>query len=313
MAAAAAKPATIRKIVRKAKGEHAHSSAWKVAYADFVTAMMAFFLMLWLIGVAGEETLEGIAEYFSDARLNIMPAAGGLASGDDPGTSGTLLIQGAPMALVATDPGRPTVTEGGPTEEGAAGTPDAIDGWGGALADPLADEAGLSPEERAAREAARFAQVEAAIARAVAEIPGLGLLKENLAIDQTPEGLRVQIVDRDRVAMFPLGSAVMHSHTRMLLSVVAAAIAPTPNRLSIRGHTDSLPFAPGAAYDNWRLSSDRALATRVALLDGGVRPERVAEVVGRADAEPLEPARPLDPINRRISIVLQRVATAPAG
>jgi len=306
--AVAAKPVTIRKIVRKGKGEHAHSAAWKVAYADFVTAMMAFFLMLWLIGVAGEETLEGIAQYFSDARINIMPAAGGLVSGESPGTSGTRMIQGSPMALVASDPGRPTVTEGAAGEEGAAGSPDAIDGWGGAQADPVLPQDGLSPEEKAAREYARFEAARQAIMEAIDSSPELGRLKESLAIEQTPEGLRIQILDRDRVAMFPLGSAGMFPHTRAILAVVAKAIASLPNRLSIRGHTDALPYAMTSTYDNWRLSSDRANATRVALVEAGVAATRIAEVIGKADAEPIEPERPLDPRNRRISIVLQAEA-----
>ena len=149
-----------------------------------------------------------------------------------------------------------------------------------------------------------FEQAAASIERALAETPELRRFEHNLAIDQTPEGLRIQIVDRDQSAMFPVGSDQMYPHTRELLGVVARAVAALPNRISVRGHTDALPFAPGAAYDNWRLSSDRANSTRQAMVAAGLGPGRVAEVVGKADAEPIEAADAHDPRNRRISVVL---------
>ena len=125
--------------------------------------------------------------------------------------------------------------------------------------------------------------------------PGLRGLKDSLLIEEAPEGLRVQILDRDQLPMFPVGSDAMYPHTRRLLAVVVEAIADTANRLSLRGHTDSLPFAVGSGRDNWHLSADRANATRVAMIAAGLDPGRVAEVVGRADAEPLVDDRPADP------------------
>jgi chemotaxis protein MotB len=174
-----------------------------------------------------------------------------------------------------------------------------------------------SPEEGAELEAAKatlLAMLEAA--------PELWRIKDSLVIDQTPEGLRIQLIDRDQLAMFPVGSDAMYPHTRRLLEVVVSAVATVPGRLSIRGHTDALPFAPGAGYDNWSLSADRADATRRVMLDAGFDPSRIAEIVGKGDAEPLAPGKADDPRNRRISIVLLRegasnvlsaTSPAPAG
>jgi chemotaxis protein MotB len=136
---------------------------------------------------------------------------------------------------------------------------------------------------------------------------------DSLAFDETVEGLRIHLIDREQVAMFPIGSDVMYPHTRRLLEVVVATVARLQGRLSIRGHTDALPFAPGAAYDNWALSSDRANATRRAMVEAGLQPARIAEVVGKGDAEPLVAEDRTDPRNRRISIVLLRDPPAAAA
>ena len=118
----------------------------------------------------------------------------------------------------------------------------------------------------------------------------------------------MHLLDREQLPMFPVGSDAMYPHTRRLLQTVVEAIAGTPNRISLRGHTDSLPFAAGSGRDNWHLSADRANATRLAMVAARLDPSRVAEVVGRADAEPLVADRPADPRNRRISVVLLRQA-----
>ena len=141
--------------------------------------------------------------------------------------------------------------------------------------------------------------------------PELRAFRDRLAIDLTEEGLRVQLLDGEQLAMFPVGSAVMYPHTQRLLELVVAAVAAVPNRLSIRGHADALPFAPGADYDNWSLSSDRANATRRVMLAAGLEPSRVAEVVGKGDGEPLLPQHADDPRNRQISIVLLRQTASP--
>src|SRR3546814_243353 len=131
--------------------------------------------------------------------------------------------------------------------------------------------------------------------------------------DQTPEGLRIQIVDQERFSMFPNGSAEMYDKTRQLLGLVAQAVAQLPQKLSIAGHTDSTPYVTGAKYDNWELSTDRANASRRALVAAGVAPDRIATVVGKAETDPLFPEESASPRNRRISIVLLREAPLAPG
>jgi chemotaxis protein MotB len=177
--------------------------------------------------------------------------------------------------------------------------------------DPLAIDATATAEgqeDLAEREEAGFARAQAAILAALQVEPGLRGLKDSLLIDATPEGLRVQLLDRDRLPMFPVGSDAMFPHTRRLLELVVQAIADTGNPVSVRGHTDSLPFAPGSGRDNWHLSADRANATRLAMVSAGLAAGRIVEVVGRADADPLVAGQPADPRNRRISVVLRRMA-----
>lgn len=286
------RPLVVKRVVEGGHGGH-HGGAWKVAYADFVTAMMAFFLLLWLVGSASEDTLKGLSEYFTNATVNVGPPGGlgGILNGLDvsPNTNvatPSSILQGRPTLPSAEADGRePSLAEQAPR-----------------LTPELSDE--LFEAERERRERARFEEAEAEITAALDASEELRRFKEHLAVDQTPEGLRIQILDQEGSAMFPVGSDRMYDHTRGLLDLVARAVAKMPNRLSIRGHTDSLPYAPGASYDNWRLSSDRANATREALAGLGLAAGRVAEVTGRADAEHLFADDPQDARNRRISLVL---------
>jgi chemotaxis protein MotB len=286
------RPLIIKRVTVEAHAGH-HGGAWKVAYADFVTAMMAFFLLLWLISSASEDTLKGLADYFNDAKLN-----DGRPGGQDGFLSGRTI-----MPNVATPP---SVTILEPPIPFQSGSPEAEE------AELLAAQLGITgaisdaafEQERARREQALFDSTKEAITATLAHTPELSRFAENLLIEQTPEGLRIQIVDRENAPMFPIGSDQMYPHTRKLLAVVAQAVADLPHRLSIRGHTDSLPFAPGLHYDNWRLSSDRANATRRALIELGLDTARVADVTGKGDGEPLARDNPADPRNRRLSLVL---------
>jgi chemotaxis protein MotB len=167
--------------------------------------------------------------------------------------------------------------------------------------------------ERERREQAAFDAAKAELLNALSEAPELVSFSDSLIIDQTPEGLRIQIIDREQSAMFASGSAALFPTATRLLELVARSLEGLPNRLSIRGHTDSRPFAPGATYDNWRLSSDRANATREALVAGGIAPVRIANVMGKADSEPLFPEDPMDARNRRISLVMLRETGAALG
>jgi chemotaxis protein MotB len=160
--------------------------------------------------------------------------------------------------------------------------------------------------DMARREEQSFARAEADIRQALQEIPDLRPLAQNLIVDRTPEGLRIQLIDQERNAMFASGSAAPVEATRRLLATVARIVQNLPNPIAITGHTDASPFPRGAQYTNWELSADRANAARRALLDNGMSQARIARVIGRADTEPFIADNPSDPRNRRISIVLLR-------
>jgi chemotaxis protein MotB len=291
------RPIIIRR-APEAKAHGHHGGGWKVAYADFVTAMMAFFLLLWLVGSADKNTLKGLAEFFSDAKVNT----------GRPGGAGGVL-QGYSMTPVPL-PASPTAPFEHVLPPDPLSATDSVAFLGSpeqSEPDQIAYEAGYLVDGKLSEaEAEEFAATEATIRQALASVPDLKDVKDNLVVDHTQEGLRIQLLDLERVAMFPVGSDVMYPHTKRLIEVIVAAIEGVPNRLSIRGHADALPFAPGAAYDNWSLSSDRANATRQMMVRSGLDPQRVAEVVGKGDADPLLPEQVHDPRNRRISIVLLR-------
>ena len=290
----------IIKKVKKGGHDAHHGGAWKVAYADFVTAMMAFFLLMWLLNATSEDQRKGIADYFSPIKgVMTSPSGGaGMMGGQSAATRGSMNSAFAPPSVsVSLSP--PSAEEEGNAE---GGKPED---------DKLAEERGkLTNKELekllAEREQERLNEAEAQLKQAIQDLPELRRVIDNLIIDQTPEGLRIQIVDQERLAMFPLGSAQMYDHTRKLHAVVSEIIARLPNQIAITGHTDATPYARGSSYSNWELSSDRAQASRRALTDGGLAPRRIAQVIGRADQELLMAADPTSPRNRRISIVIMR-------
>jgi chemotaxis protein MotB len=150
----------------------------------------------------------------------------------------------------------------------------------------------------------QFRQAEHQLRQAIQQVPDLKTLAQNLIIDRTPEGMRIQLVDQDRISMFASGSAKMEDYTKKLLDLVAQVVARMPNKISISGHTDSMPYQSDNGYSNWELSADRANAARRELLAAGLSPDRIANVVGKADTDPLLPDDPSSPRNRRLSIVL---------
>ena len=350
-------------IIKKKKGGHGghHGGAWKVAYADFVTAMMAFFLLLWLLNVTTDDQRQGIADYFDPSNIaRSTSGSGGVMGGRTAGSPGQMSSPSSRFSLDQRMPGRPepaedsdniddgdideivdVLTEGfsdglddkavatllsGLTEEQLAEflnglTDDELAGVAGSdaelterLGEALAAAGGLSPEalaEALARqEQEMFDTAERELRQAIQSNPVLHELAESLLIDQTPEGLRIQIVDQDRVSMFPSGSANMFERTRHLMALVAQVVGQMPQPISVSGHTDSTPFRTRISYDNWDLSTDRANASRRAMEMAGLAPDRIALVVGKADTEPLFADEPDSPRNRRISIVLLRQAGA---
>jgi chemotaxis protein MotB len=286
-------PIVIKK-VKKGGGHGHHGGAWKVAYADFVTAMMAFFLLMWLINTTTPEQRRGIADYFAPASVSPSTSGnggvlGGTALGEDgaQGRGSSSVIQRL----------APEARRDNNTQENES--PDASDG-------PQASTDAMA-SAMARREQAEFEAAEQSLRQAMQDMPEIAELSRHIQIDMTPEGLRIQLVDQDGRAMFRPGSAEPNERAVVLLRAVAEIAQQLPNRLSISGHTDSGP-SPAADYTNWDLSADRANAARRILQSSGLADDRIAEVQGRAGTEPLYPDDPFLPGNRRLSIVLLREA-----
>ena len=304
-------PPIIIKRVKKAAHGH-HGGAWKVAYADFVTAMMAFFLLLWLLQATTEEQKLGIADYFAPSSVSRNTSgSGGLMGGRTFTKRGSNPSDQSPVGVMIQLPTNPPDwdNDGDPvesttTEETGAGGAD--EGAPEAAEATEQAEAERIEEMLAKREEAQFAQAEAALREAIETVPELQSLVNNLLIDQTPEGMRIQIVDEDGKSMFPSGSAKMYDHTRKLIGLVVGAVTQLPQQVAIKGHTDAAPFVNEQGYSNWELSTDRANSSRRALLEAGLPAGRIASVIGLADTEHLDEDDPLSPRNRRISIILLR-------
>lgn len=263
-------PVIIIKRIKKVQGHAHHGGAWKIAYADFVTAMMAFFLMMWLLAMTDEAKLRGISDYFENPLR--VQASGGESVGDQ-------------MSVL--DAGG----EDFRFEEGERSRAEHSEATAEAL-------------ERA-REIEELERLKAEIEAAMEMIPSLLKFKGQLLLDLTSNGLRLQILDKENRPMFASGSAELKPESQLLLTEVSNLLANSGKRISISGHTDATPFAGGyAGYSNWELSNDRANAARRALVRGGLDPDKVMRVVGLASTVLLDPEQPNSPTNRRISIVI---------
>ena len=283
-------PIIIKKINKGAHGHH--GGAWKIAYADFVTAMMAFFLLLWLLNSVTQEQLEGISNYFAPVTASQSTSG----SGDILGGK-TISEEGAAQNQTSRD----SVTVDLPPPKAGTGGEESTDTQDGATPDEEAAKEVLKQKEQQQFEDAKE-QLEATIE----SIPQLKQMKESLLIDNTPEGLRIQLIDRNGLSMFPSGGSELYLHTKKLLEVAAEIIKSLPQKISISGHTDSVPFGGGNDYSNWELSSDRANAARRWLKQIGISEERFDRVVGKAATEPLIPENPRLPANRRLAIIMLR-------
>jgi len=304
----------IKKVKKGGHGGH-HGGAWKVAYADFVTAMMAFFLLLWLLNATTEEQKMGISNYFDPTAISraTRSGSGGVLGGTSITVPGALKTASSPPQISTPQVARPQAEQ---TEsiEPDSDDPENIESRLGSRE----DEEGVMSQEvveqlMREREQQQFEEAEAAIREAIEQTPELSEVGESLMIDATPDGLRIQLLDQERIALFPNGSAAMYEQTRQLLSKVAEIVAKLPNDIEVTGHTDSRQFAPGSTYTNWDLSSDRANASRRVLVANGINEARISKVVGKADRDPLVADDPSDPTNRRISIVLKHLATTDAA
>jgi chemotaxis protein MotB len=276
----AQRPIIVKRIKKHAGG--AHGGAWKIAYADFVTAMMAFFLLMWLLGSTAKGDLQGISEYFqTPLKVALM---GGSGSGDS-----SSVIKGGGQDLTRTQ---------GQQKRGEIREEKRVINLKAAEA------------ENARREKVKLSELKEHIEQAIENSPALKQYRNQMLLDLTSEGLRIQVMDEFNRPMFASGSAQVQPYTRDILREIGKALNDVPNTISISGHTDALPYGGGGkGYSNWELSADRANAARRELIAGGLVDDRFRRVVGLSSAVLFDAANPLNPINRRISIIVMNKKT----
>ncbi|MEQ1887997.1 MAG: flagellar motor protein MotB [Alphaproteobacteria bacterium] len=327
-------PNIIIKKIKKIEGGH-HGGAWKVAYADFVTAMMAFFLMLWLLSSTSKEQKEGISEYFSVTMSSSATGGGeGMMGGTSTSTEKSISDGSPSVTMALSAPAPPPASESDTESETppaggtlaaelssaddaapAVGVGEKTAGGGGAhemVTSLNAQRTTATPTEEALnkaianREMKKFELAEKELKQAISDIPELAQLSGQLIIDHTPEGMRIQLVDEADRPMFKEGTAEPYVRTRAIFKEIAKVINKLPNRIAISGHTDASAFQREDGYGNWELSMDRAMFSRRLLQQSGVPDTRFFEVTGKASTEPLFPEDPYISGNRRISMTMMR-------
>jgi chemotaxis protein MotB len=276
------RPIVVKRI-KKGGGGH-HGGAWKIAYADFVTAMMAFFLLMWLLGSTTKGDLQGISDFFRTPLKVAM--SGGSGSGDS-----SSIIQGG---------GKDMTRREGQVKHGDIPADKKT-------YDLKAARAALEHEE-----SMRLQALKSRIEATIEANPMLRKYKNQLLLDITSEGLRIQIVDEKNRPMFALAKAELEPYTRDILDVLGMVLNEVPNKIGLSGHTDSTPYPSDAGYSNWELSADRANASRRELVRGGLGDDKVLRVVGLGSAAHLDRKDPFNPINRRISIIVMNKRTEEA-
>jgi chemotaxis protein MotB len=278
------RPIIVKRVKKAAHGHH--GGAWKIAYADFVTAMMAFFLLMWLLGSTTKAQREGIAEYFK------TPLKVALSGGSGAGDASSVIQGGGPSLTRKT--GQIEKRNDAPVKK-----------------KNLNLEAAKAEALRQEKE--RLEQLKAKLETKIDTNVFLKQFKKQLLIDITSEGLRIQIVDEKNRPMFSSGSAVMQPYAREILAEIAKVLNDVPNTISLSGHTDAVPYSGGErGYSNWELSADRANASRRELVAGGIEEGKILRVVGLASAVPFDKADANNPINRRISIIVMNKQTEEA-
>ena len=262
------RPIVVKKIKKGGHGHH--GGAWKIAYADFVTAMMAFFLLMWLLGSVSKGNLKGISDFFNNPLK--VAQAGGSGSGD-----ADSLIQGG---------GNDITKQAGQVNKG----------------DPPAQTEAAKDRKRLSVLKQKF---EALMDDKIKQNSNLGQYKDQIKLDMVAEGLRIQIVDEQNRPMFKSGSSELENYAHGVLQEIAQLLNEVPNAVSLAGHTDGTQFSGGAAgFTNWELSSERANSSRRELILGGLAPGKVLRINGFGDVIPLDKSNIYNPVNRRISIVV---------
>ncbi len=287
------RPIVIVKRYKRGGGGH-HGGAWKVAYADFVTALMAFFLVMWLVTAVSKDQRAAIFDYFKNPSMepgkSVKPAPGmagpGGASTSPINLHGALDERRPPIAVKPQVPARNVSPASDPhkrTEQ---------------------EELALARDAVNASERKQLDSLMEDLKKAVENSQALSPFKDQLLLDITPEGLRIQIVDQQNRPMFDSGSAHLKPYTERILTELARYLNTVPNRLSLTGHTDAAPYAGASGRTNWDLSSERANAARRALEAAGLSTDKTARVVGLSSSVLFDRTDPRNPINRRISIIV---------
>ena len=271
------RPVIVKKIIVEGHGGH-HGGAWKVAYADFVTAMMAFFLLMWLLGATTEKQRKALADYFAPTLVTQKSESAG-GSGFFGGDS---IVSVDKYPHRAGQTGTRTMT----IPRDAKGGPKEASGPGG--------------------EKKQFDKLKVSLAEKLKANGNLRRFARNIRFTETTEGLRIDMVDEADFTMFITGTDQLTPNAAKLLQQVAAAVKEASNGLVIRGHTDAMPYSKGAGMNNWQLSTARAEVTRLYLMRASVDPSRINRIEGVADREPYIPDNKFDPRNRRMSITLVR-------
>lgn len=269
------RPIVIKRIKKAAHGHH--GGAWKIAYADFVTAMMAFFLLMWLLGSTSRGDLQGISEYFKTPLM--VALTGGSGSGDR-----TSIIKGGGQELTRSE---------GQVKRGEI--------------QPVKKVLNLkaAQEELLRKEREQLIALKTSIEQAIDASSKLLPFKKQILLDITTEGLRIQVVDEQNRPMFKIGRAELEPYTKEILHEIGIMLNQVPNRVSLSGHTDAKVYPSGEkGYSNWELSADRANASRRELIAGGMSEDKVVRVVGLSSAVLFDKNDPFNPVNRRISIIV---------
>jgi chemotaxis protein MotB len=284
------RPILIVKKIKKGGGHH--GGAWKVAYADFVTAMMAFFMVMWLVASVNKETRAAIFDYFKNPSMDQGKSPKAAPGQMGPGGASTSVINlrgglDAPRAASPMAPGLGSPVNSSMTDHPNMHMP--------------ADEAKRLAE---AEERKKLESLLAQLNEAIGKSQALKPFKDQLLLDITPEGLRIQIVDAQNRPMFDLGSSKLKNYTTDIMKALAPYLNSVPNHVSLAGHTDTTPFVVAVGYNNWDLSTDRANAARRALESGGMKSDKISRVVGLSSSVLFDKENARNPINRRISIIV---------
>ena len=283
-------PVIIKKVKKGGHGHH--GGAWKLAYADFVTAMMAFFLLMWLLGTTDPSVRQGIAEYFKD------PWKPSMQGGPNTG-SATSVIKGGGEDITQSE-GQVKLTERGQEEVILESSES-----------PADSSSNVASPMDARQETRQLEALKEKIEQMIETNPLMNPFKDQLLLDLTSEGLRIQIIDEEGRPMFQSASARMESYAAEILHQIAPVVNELPNKISIAGHTDAKPFPGGGqGYTNWELSADRANSARKELIRAGLKEEKMMRVVGVASSVPMVQQNPLDARNRRISITVMNRQTS---